>query len=111
MVSPPATSCTSRHANPASASAVRAACKPYSTKLRPHLPHGCMPTPRTATGFMAVPSSHRPPLPHDVLVVVVLEKSVDDQFHFRPHAQGLGIASHLPEDNHLLVAQFDRGDG
>ena len=26
-----------------------AAARPYSTKLRPHLPHGCMPAPRTAT--------------------------------------------------------------
>src|SRR5207247_761668 len=49
MVSAPDTNCTSVHASPASASASRVAATPYSTKLRPHLPHGCMPTPRTAT--------------------------------------------------------------
>ena len=36
----------------ASASAARAAWTPYSTKGRPHLPHGCMPTPRTATSWL-----------------------------------------------------------
>ena len=30
-----------------------AAATPYSTKLRPHLPHGCMPTPSTATSSIA----------------------------------------------------------
>ena len=47
MVSAPATNWMSCHARPASASAARAATMPYSVKSRPHLPHGCMPTPRT----------------------------------------------------------------
>src|SRR5574341_821366 len=89
MVSAPETNWMSRHSRPASFSAASAAATPYSTKLRPHLPHGCIPTPRTTTSLMgrsAPPSrpsgqgsaplrasrSYRPPLPHDVLVVVVL---------------------------------------
>src|SRR5882724_904327 len=49
MVSAPDTNWMSGQATPASASAARAATNPYSTKLRPHLPHGCMPAPSTAT--------------------------------------------------------------
>src|SRR5690606_23632345 len=51
IVSAPATYCTSDHASPASASAALAAANPYSTKFRPHLPHGCIPAPSTATSL------------------------------------------------------------
>ena len=38
---------------PASASAACAATTPYSTKFLPHLPQGCIPTPRTAISGVA----------------------------------------------------------
>src|SRR3954453_15618172 len=102
MVSAPDTKSTSVQAIPASRMASRAAATPYSTKLRPHLPHGCMETPSTAISRSlmlpllapAAPgrgarvccsgyaprdarSCDRPPLPHDVLVLVVLEERAD----------------------------------
>ena len=64
----------SGHATPASASAACAATTPYSTKLRPHLPHGCMPAPRMAMSCSLTACSSVPqwcPLPDDVLVLVV----------------------------------------
>ena len=74
-------------ASPASASAARAATMPYSVKSSPHLPHGCMPTPRIATSSLAaslhdVDSSlaslhRRRPHVHEVLVVVVAVEDVD----------------------------------
>src|SRR5207245_8663981 len=108
MVSAPDTNCTSVHASPASASASRAAATPYSTKLRPHLPHGCMPTPRTATScsLIGAPSkgwcdqsvhiderrsslrsasgrrgarSYRLPLPDDVRGLVVLVEGLEHE--------------------------------
>src|SRR5688572_17699644 len=56
---------------PASARASRAASTPYSTKLRPHLPHGVMPTPAT----IASPIAGHLPLPHEL----VLEEGLDDE--------------------------------
>src|SRR5215216_5281274 len=136
MVSAPDTSWTSVHWRPASASAACAACTPYSTKLRPHLPQGCMPTPRTATSPTVIsPSlarcarsvraspvvpacgrrsgcrpaepdrqpflrgaappgpprwvrrSYRAPLPHDRLLLVVLEQGVEDELDLGPHRE------------------------
>src|SRR5271163_4566063 len=84
MVSAPETNWTSLHWRPASARASRAAASPYSTKLRPHLPQGCMPTPSTATlrsSGTCIPRSSRdrPPFPHQVLVVVVFVQHVHHQ--------------------------------
>ena len=86
MVSPPDTNCTSRHSTPASASAACAATTPYSTKLRPHLPHGCMPTPRIAMSRSALIAARSlrcggRPLPHDVLVVVVFVERAEHELH------------------------------
>src|SRR6516162_6281146 len=110
MVSAPATYWMSRHPSPASSSAASAATTPYSTKLRPHLPHGCIPTPSTATSLMtalrafalwsplpAIPrfpplgrgaraarcdrgSCHDPPLPDQVLVLVILVQRAEHEF-------------------------------
>src|SRR5205809_7808271 len=97
---------TSRHSTPASCSASRAATNPYSTKFRPHFPHGCMPTPRTATSCSPIGprSLDRLPLPDDVLRVVVLEQRaqpppdrVADSYRRRVDASGP-----LPEDAPLL---------
>src|SRR5437016_12599131 len=117
MVSAPETNCTSVHARPASASASRAAATPYSTKLRPHLPHGCMPTPRTAMSLSLIGSpclvprpvhrsatlelrsslrsasgqrgarSCRLPLPDEVRVVVVLVEGLEHELDLLPDAQ------------------------
>src|SRR5271166_6154078 len=97
MVSAPATYWMSVQGRSASRRASPAAASPYSTKLRPHFPHGCIPAPTTATRLSSgtglllsdrVGSSvrgptgpialglavlvPRPPLPHQVLVVIVL---------------------------------------
>src|SRR5664280_947117 len=116
MVSAPATYCTSVHGRSASARASPAAASPYSTKLRPHLPHGCMPAPRTATllssgirGLLSRRGAGRAPLPHHVLVVVVLVEGVEHQFDLAPHRQ-VGDAHpghHLAHDHHLLGGQLD----
>src|SRR5207248_9807744 len=96
MVSPPARNCTSVQSTPASASAARAATTPYSTKLRPHLPHGCIPTPATTTSLTSTtpPATlercrlrrrsrdaprHRLPLVDEVVIVVVAEQLLDDE--------------------------------
>src|SRR5271154_6721200 len=99
MVSAPETNWTSVQATPASARASRAAASPYSTKLRPHLPQGCMPAPSTATLLSSgtgrprsrptsttsttstgsTGSTDRTPFPHHVLVVVVLIEGVEYQ--------------------------------
>src|SRR4051794_7145427 len=100
----------SRHSRPASASALCAASMPYSTKLRPHLPQGCMPAPSTAMSLMCchlqrfraareAPATSRTraservrerarasawlPLPDGVLVVVVLEECLHDELDRR----------------------------
>ena len=58
MVSAPDTNWTSRPRRPRRRRARRrAAATPYSTKFRPHLPHGCMPTPSTATSCAPISSS------------------------------------------------------
>ena len=51
IVAAPETNCTSFHEIPASFIASRAALTPYSTKFLPHLPQGCMPTPKIAMSF------------------------------------------------------------
>src|SRR5579863_8891864 len=89
MVSAPETNWMSRQDSPASSRAWRAAASPYSTKLRPHLPQGCMPTPRTAT-CSGTGRLHRPPLPHEVLVLVVLVEGVEDELHLVADGQVLG---------------------
>src|SRR5919198_5446998 len=91
MVSPAATNWTSVQPRPASPSAASAACTPYSTKLRPHFPHGCMPTPRTATSRSRIRrrSLDRLPLPDHVLIVVVLEQRAQRELHLFPHTQRL----------------------
>src|SRR3954453_20259002 len=101
----------SRHSTPASDSADCAAATPYSTKFSPHLPHGCMPTPRIAMSLSLLmisalgrwpgrsgparcsagsppPDAHsslrrlRGPLPHDVLVLIVFVERTEHEFHF-----------------------------
>src|SRR5262245_49715840 len=134
MVSPPATYSTSVHAMPASFSASRAAFTPYSTKLRPHFPHGCMPTPRTATSRLTIGTSRsarrrcaasartnrtcaprsldRPPFPHDVSFVGVFEQRVEHKLHRHSCAQVLDVdaAGHLSENHHLFFGELDGGD-
>src|SRR5579863_9972011 len=117
MVSAPDTNWTSLHCTPASLSASRAAASPYSTKLRPHLPQGCMPTPRTATlrssGTRAPRSGrHGPPFPHQVLVVVVLVEHVHHQLDLGAHRQVVhgDLGDDLAHDHHLLFGQLHRGD-
>src|SRR5579875_1505723 len=134
MVSAPDTNCTSRHLSPASARAARAAASPYSTKLRPHLPHGCMPTPRTATLRSSGTGSSRcrraggaggcgaggpggegPPLPDEVLVLVVLVQRVEDELDLGAHAQVVHphTPHHLAQHHHLLVGELNccQGEG
>src|SRR3984957_11145991 len=117
MVSAPATYWMSVQATPASASASRAAASPYSTKLRPHLPQGCMPTPSTATlrssGTRASRSSgHRPPFPHEVLVVLVFVEHVHHELDLVAHGQVIhrDLGRHLAHHDHLLVGQLHRRD-
>src|SRR5665213_2677245 len=119
MVSAPETNPTSRHARPASARAARAAVNPYSTKLRPHFPQGCMPTPRTATFLSSAicfsrvfPGRDRAPFPDDVLVIVVLVEDVGDQFDLGADREFVDTHArdHLTHHHHLLGRQFDGGD-
>src|ERR1700681_709166 len=117
MVSAPETKPTSVHDTPASARAARAAASPYSTKLRPHLPHGCMPTPSTATlrssGTRAPRSGvHRAPLPHQVLVVVVLVEHVHDELDLGAYGQIVNgdLGHDLAHHHHLLLGELHRGD-
>src|ERR1700692_3033116 len=123
MVSAPATYWMSVQATPASARASPAAASPYSTKLRPHLPQGCMPAPSTAMRLSSgtdppAPGRrpgavHRAPLPHQVLVLVVLVEGVEHQLDLGPHGQGVDVdpGHHLAHDHHLLGGQLDCGDG
>src|SRR5579872_2904588 len=119
MVSAPDTNCTSCQARPASARAARAAVSPYSTKLRPHLPHGCMPTPRTATFLSSamcisrsVAGGQGAPFPHQVLVVVIFVEDVGDQFDLGSDGQVVDTdaGDDLSHDHHLLGRQFHGGD-
>src|SRR5690606_34876885 len=91
MVSPPATKSTSFHVRPASLRASRAAFTPYSTKFRPHLPQGCIPTPRIATSFDIVISSARrlrgAPLPDHHALFVGLEERVEHELHLLAHGE------------------------
>src|ERR1700694_1234132 len=117
MVSAPETYCTSVHATLASRSASPAAARPYSTKFRPHLPHGCIPAPNTATLFWLGIGLLRSggggpgaPLPHQVLVVVVFVQRVEHQLDFgsdgqlvHPHT-GHDLAHH----HHLFGAELNR---
>src|SRR5271154_5080230 len=110
MVSAPETNWTSVQATPASARASRAAASPYSTKLRPHLPQGCMPTPSTATlrssGTCAPRSGrHRPPFPHQVLVFVVLVQHAHHELALGADGEVVdGDLGHdLAHDDHLLL--------
>src|SRR4051794_32238966 len=93
---------------PESARAARAAARPYSTKLRPHLPQGCMPAPRTAMSLL----THRPPVPHEVVGLVVGVEDADDEFDLLTDTQvGQGPSGRdLAEDDELLGLQFDGGD-
>src|SRR3954447_17584629 len=109
----------SRHCTPASASAARAATTPYSTKLRPHLPHGCMPTPATTTSLICAPParpsrccSDRLPLPHDVVVLIVAEQVLDDELDLLPDLEVVDAVAvgDLAEDDHLLVGELDARD-
>src|ERR1019366_7629701 len=117
MVSAPDTNWTSVHDTPASSSAWRAGGSPYSTKLRPHLPQGCMPTPRTATlrssGTRAPRSGrHRPPFPHQVLMVVILVEHVHDQLHLGAHGEVVhgDLGDDLAHHHHLLLGELHRRD-
>src|SRR5680860_203091 len=111
MVSAPETKSTSIHSIPASASASRAAATPYSTKLRPHFPHGCMPTPSTTTSLMVAPVGW-PPLPHDVLVVVILIQLAQLELDLvaQMERRGVDVVGELTEHNHLLLRQLDGDD-
>src|SRR3954465_2456901 len=98
----------SLQARPASSSAARAATTPYSTKLRPHLPHGCMPTPATTTSVI-----DRLPLPHDVVVLVVTEQDPDYEPRLLAYLEVVDAeaVSDLTEHDHLFVGELDRRDG
>ena len=70
-----------------------AAATPYSTKLRPHLPQGCMPTPRTATSSCSRSAPAQLgdglPLPRSrCSVVVVGVQRLDDQLDLAADAAG-----------------------
>src|SRR2546421_2508861 len=112
MVSAPETNWTSLHCRPASPRAARAALVPYSTKLRPHLPHGCMPTPSIATCRRSS-GTGRPPLPDEVLALVVLVERPERQLHLGAHAERghVGSGGELTEHDHALLVQLDRSDG
>src|SRR5580658_937480 len=120
MVSAPETNCMSRQPNPASASASRAAARPYSTKGRPHLPHSCMPAPRTATFLFSLPDTvrstflvgaERAPLPDQVVGAVLRVERLDHQLDLVSHPQVVDghAAHHLAHDDELLGRQFHRG--
>src|ERR1700694_4040895 len=97
MVSAPATYWMSGQGRSASARGAWAAASPYSTKLRPHLPQGCMPAPSTAMRLSSGIGPPLPvrwprntdgaPLPHHVLVLVVLVEGVEHQLDLGPHTQ------------------------
>src|SRR5579872_6086094 len=117
MVSAPETNWMSRQVRPASSRASRAAATPYSTKLRPHLPQGCMPTPRTATGSgigrcPALGRRQRLPLPDQVFVVVVLVEGVEDELGLVADGEvgGGDAPHHLTEHDHLLFGELHRRD-
>src|ERR1039458_8795102 len=113
MVSAPATNWMSVHCRPASSRASPAAARPYSTKFRPHLPHGCMPAPRTAirlsSGMCALLdvdrlSVDRLPLPDHVLVLVVLVQRVEHDLDLGPDREVVDgdARDDLAHDHHLL---------
>ncbi len=54
-----------------------------------------------------------PPLPHHVLVLVVLVEGVEDQLHLVAHVQVVDADAghHLAHHHHLLGGQLDGGDG
>src|SRR6478736_4283597 len=93
----------SRQATEASARAAWAATTPYSTKLRPHLPHGCMPAPRTAMSCsLTVCSStlclsglvpQGCPLPDHVLVLVVLVERPEHELHLHTDRELLRVGA------------------
>src|ERR1700722_11400562 len=92
MVSAPDTNWMSRHDRPASASASRAAARPYSTNCRPHLPHGCIPAPSRAillsSGISSLPIvGERLPLPHEVVAVPFGVQRVHNQLDLVPHLE------------------------
>src|SRR5947209_8100695 len=107
----------SSHCRPASSSAAWAATMPYSTKLRPHLPQGCMPAPRIATsralmspaprrsGGALSRSCCRPPLPDEVLVVIVLVQRAEDELDLLPRVQGADVGGRveLAQDDHAFL--------
>src|SRR5690554_1997514 len=117
MVSPPATKSTSFQEMPASAMASRAAFTPYSTKLRPHLPQGCIPTPRIATSLLIVLSSdrrlHGAPLPNDDALLFGLEERVEHELHLHPDLEARVVVGlrHHAEHDHLLGLELHRRDG
>src|SRR4051812_43920163 len=107
MVSAPATYCTSAQSRPASASATRAACTPYSTKLRPHLPHGCMPAPSTATRL-----DIGLPLPHQIVPVVLGIQHVKHELdrHADMQLVDTNPVYDLAHHDEPLGLQLDSGD-
>src|ERR1700728_4994402 len=114
MVSAPATYWTSVQATPAWRRASPAAASPYSTKLRPHLPHGCIPAPSTAPRWasgMCGLRSPWPPLPDQVLVLVVLVEGAEDQLDLVAHGQVTHShpGDHLAHHHHPLGGQLDGG--
>src|SRR5437588_1913860 len=94
--------CTSCQSTPASASAARAAWTPYSTKLRPHLPHGCIPAPRTATSLL-----NGLPLPDQRLAVDV---RLDRWLDLITDLQRVERTRQHAEDHHPFFGQLDRSD-
>src|SRR4051812_17770638 len=108
--------CTSFQSTPASVNAARAAAMPYSTNGLPHLPHGCIPIPSTATSVAAMSVSspgHGLPPPRQLRHAVDLVHGLDDQLHLRAdvdiaYSEPVGD---LAEHDELLLRQLGGHDG
>src|SRR4051812_41257159 len=104
---------------------------PYSVKSRPHLPHGCIPTPSTITSSRTLmlcppaaaqragrppldkPRSCRLPRPHEPVALVVGVEDGEGYPHRLADRQvgGRDAADDLAEHDDPFACQFDGGDG
>src|SRR5574341_2021550 len=99
---PAATLWISRHPTPASFNASSIASRHIRLSgFSSNFPHGCMPTPMTATSLICLllfqPTLDRPELPRDHFVtVLIVVQRLQHQLHLRTDLQvfGLGRAHH-----------------